>query len=125
MLDVRRDVDGYFDFAREQGLRITHAADALQHNDYLTGITQLECRTPLELLSGARAELGYRTRPLEDRERMSPGEIEFETLHTPRHTPEHISLLVRDRSRGEDPLMLLSGRCPAGSRCRASRPAGR
>jgi hydroxyacylglutathione hydrolase len=37
------------------------------------------------------------------------GEIEFETLHTPGHTPEHISLLVRDRSRGEDPLMLLSG----------------
>ena len=109
VLDVRRDVDGYFDFARDQGLRITHAADTHQHNDYLTGITQLECRTPLELLSGARAELGYRTRPLEDHERMSLGEIEFETLHTPGHTPEHISLLVRDHSRGDEPLMLLSG----------------
>jgi hydroxyacylglutathione hydrolase len=37
------------------------------------------------------------------------GEIEFEVLHTPGHTPEHISLLVRDHSRGDDPLMLLSG----------------
>ena len=109
VLDVRRDVDAYFDFAREQGLRIAYAADTHQHNDYLTGITQLECRAPLELLSGARAELGYRTRPLEDRERMGMGEIEFETLHTPGHTPEHVSLLVRDRSRGEEPLMLLSG----------------
>jgi hydroxyacylglutathione hydrolase len=108
-LDVRRDVDGYFDFARAQGLRIAYAADTHQHNDYLTGITQLESRTPLELLSGARAELGYRTRPLQDGERLAMGEIEFETLHTPGHTPEHISLLVRDRSRGEEPLMLLSG----------------
>ncbi len=109
VLDVRRDVDGYSDFARGQDLRITHAADTHQHNDYLTGITQLDCRTPLELLSGASAELGYRTRPLEDRNRMSMGEIEFEALHTPGHTPEHISLLVRDRNRSEEPLMLLSG----------------
>ncbi|WP_198648419.1 rhodanese-like domain-containing protein [Cyanothece sp. BG0011] len=37
------------------------------------------------------------------------GEVVFEVLHTPGHTPEHISLLVRDRSRGEEPVMLLSG----------------
>ncbi|MDT8388171.1 MAG: rhodanese-like domain-containing protein [Thiogranum sp.] len=109
VLDVRRDVDDYYDFAREQGLRIAYAADTHQHNDYLTGITQLETRSPLELLSSARAELGYQSRPLEDHERLSMGEIEFETLHTPGHTPEHISLLVRDKTRGEEPVMLLSG----------------
>lgn len=109
VLDVRRDVDDYYDFARDQGLRVAYAADTHQHNDYLTGITQLEARAPLELLSGARAELGYQTRPLQDRERLSMGEIEFETLHTPGHTPEHISLLVRDKSRGDEPVMLLSG----------------
>jgi hydroxyacylglutathione hydrolase len=109
VLDVRRDVDDYYDFARGQGLRIAYAADTHQHNDYLTGITRLESRAPVELLSGARAELGYQTRPLQDNERLTMGEIEFETLHTPGHTPEHISLLVRDRSRGDDPLLLLSG----------------
>jgi len=107
VLDVRRDVDDYFDFARGEGLRIAYAADTHQHNDYLTGITRLESRAPLELLSGARAELGYRTRPLQDRERLVMGEVE--ALHTPGHTPEHISLLVRDRSRGAEPLLLLSG----------------
>ncbi|MFA7387311.1 MAG: rhodanese-like domain-containing protein [Thiohalobacteraceae bacterium] len=109
VLDVRRDVDDYYAFARDQGLRIAYAADTHQHNDYLTGITQLESRAELELLAGARAELGYRARPLEDGERLSMGEVEFETLHTPGHTPEHISLLVRDKSRGDEPLMLLSG----------------
>jgi len=99
VLDVRRDVDDYYDFARGEGLRIACAADTHQHNDYLTGITRLESRGPRELLSGARAELGYRTRPLQDGERLTVGEVEFETLHTPGHTPEHISLLVRDRRR--------------------------
>ena len=96
VLDVRRDVDDYYDFANQQGLRIAYAADTHQHNDYLTGITQLQARGPLELLSGARAELGYESRPLEDGARLSMGEVEFEVLHTPGHTPEHISLLVRD-----------------------------
>lgn len=109
VLDVRRDVDDYYAFARRNGLRIAYAADTHQHNDYLTGITQLESRSPLELLSGSRAELGYRTRPLQDNERLTMGEVEFEILHTPGHTPEHISLLVRDRSRGDEPMMLLSG----------------
>jgi hydroxyacylglutathione hydrolase len=35
--------------------------------------------------------------------------VVFEVLHTPGHTPEHISLLVTDRSRGEEPTLLLSG----------------
>lgn len=109
VLDVRRDVDDYYDFARTQGLRIAYAADTHQHNDYLTGITQLQSKAAVELLSGARAELGYQTHALQDSERLTMGEIEFETLHTPGHTPEHISLLVRDKSRGEDPVMLLSG----------------
>lgn len=109
VLDARRDVDGYYEFARGRGLRIAYAVDTHQHNDYVSGITQLHSRSPMELLAGARAQLGYATRPLEDGERLSMGEIEFETLHTPGHTPEHISLLVRDKSRGEEPLMLLSG----------------
>jgi hydroxyacylglutathione hydrolase len=67
-LDVRRDVDEYYRYARDPGLRISYAADTHQHGDYLTSITQLESRGPLELLSGARAELGYKTHPLEDSE---------------------------------------------------------
>jgi hydroxyacylglutathione hydrolase len=109
VLDARRDVDAYYRFAREQGLRIAYAADTHQHNDYLTGIVQLKSRGPLELLCSARAELGYVARPLKDGERIMMGEVEFEVLHTPGHTPEHISFLVRDHSRGTEPLLLLSG----------------
>ena len=37
------------------------------------------------------------------------GEVRFELMHTPGHTPEHVSLLATDCSRGEEPAILLSG----------------
>lgn len=109
VLDVRRDVDQYYQFARSHGMDIRFAADTHQHNDYLTGITELQQRSPVELLASARAELGYKATKLEDGNRFRMGEIEFEVLHTPGHTPEHISFLVRDHARGDEPVILFSG----------------
>jgi hydroxyacylglutathione hydrolase len=109
VVDVRRDVDAYFEAARRHGLRMTHAVDTHQHNDYVTGICELPRRGEVQLLAGARAELAYPTRRLRDGERIDLGEVRVEVLETPGHTPEHISLLVTDRSRGEEPTLLLSG----------------
>jgi hydroxyacylglutathione hydrolase len=109
VLDVRRDVDTYFQEARAKGLRIAYAADTHQHNDYLTGICELPERGEVQLLASARAKLGYKAQPLSDGERLEMGEVVFEVMQTPGHTPEHISLLVTDRSRGEEPVILLSG----------------
>jgi hydroxyacylglutathione hydrolase len=109
VFDVRRDVEAYFQAARTEGLRIAYAADSHQHNDYLTGICELPVRGDIRLLGSARAELGYPMRALHDGDRLEMGEVIFEVLHTPGHTPEHISLLVTDRSRGKDPALLLSG----------------
>ncbi|MCG6940236.1 MAG: MBL fold metallo-hydrolase [Thiohalocapsa sp.] len=109
VLDVRRDVETYFAEARAQGLRIRYACDTHQHNDYLSGICELPNRADVQLLAGARAEVGYPMRAMDDGERLDMGEVRFELLHTPGHTPEHVSLLVTDRSRGEEPALLLSG----------------
>jgi hydroxyacylglutathione hydrolase len=109
VLDVRRDVGTYFAAAREQGLRIRYACDTHQHNDYLSGICELPERAEVQLLAGARAELGYPVRAMGDGEQLDMGEVRFELLHTPGHTPEHVSLLVTDRSRGEEPALLMSG----------------
>ena len=109
VLDVRRDVDVYFAAARQHGMHIRYAADTHQHNDYLTGICELPARAEVQLLAGARAEVGYPVRRLADGERLEMGEVVFEVLHTPGHTPEHISLLVTDRSRGEVPTLFLAG----------------
>ena len=109
VLDVRRDVDTYFEQARQSGMRIRYAADTHQHNDYVSGICELPERDDIKLLAGARAEVKYPVKYYDDGERLRMGEVEFEILHTPGHTPEHISLLIYDRSRGDEPVILMSG----------------
>lgn len=109
VLDVRRDVDDYLKEAQARGMRLRYAADSHQHNDYLSGICELPVRADVQLLAGARAQLGYPVHYMDDGERLRMGEIEFEVVHTPGHTPEHISLLVYDHSRGQEPALLLSG----------------
>lgn len=109
VLDVRRDVDVYFKEANAQGMQLKYATDTHQHNDYLTGICELPQRGDVQLLGSARADLGYNVRAMGDGDHLEMGEVVFEVLHTPGHTPEHISLLVTDRSRGDEPVLLLSG----------------
>jgi hydroxyacylglutathione hydrolase len=110
VFDPRRDVEVYLCAAREQGLRIAYAADSHGHNDYLSGLSELASRAGAQLWGSAAGELGYQHRPLKDREVIEVGDVGIEVLHTPGHTPEHISLLIYDRSASADtPALMLSG----------------
>jgi len=109
VLDVRRDVDLYFETARNQGMQVKYAADTHQHNDYMTGICELPERGDVKLLGSARADLDYNVKEMADGDRLEMGEIVFEAMQTPGHTPEHMSFLVTDRARGDEPALLLSG----------------
>ncbi|WP_447962928.1 MBL fold metallo-hydrolase [Nitrospira sp. Ecomares 2.1] len=109
VVDIQRDVEPYLKESRTQGMKIAYALETHQHNDYVTGIRELAERIPLQCLAGQHAKLGYDARPMADGERLTIGEIDLQILHTPGHTPEHISVLVTDRSRGKEPVLLLSG----------------
>lgn len=110
VFDARRDVGDYFDDARGQGLRIRYAMDSHGHNDYLSGLTELDERaTELEILGAGAADLGYRHAPLVDGASFEMGEVRLTAMHTPGHTPEHMSLLITDLDAGEEPAILLSG----------------
>ena len=110
LFDPQRDVAGYFAEARLQGLRVRHALDSHGHNDYLSGLTEVGERGEVEVLASAAADVGFDHRPLRDGERFDLGEVGFEVLHTPGHTPEHISLLVYDgQASADEPALLLSG----------------
>ncbi len=102
LFDPERDVSGYFAEARTLGLRVRHAVDSHGHNDYLSGLTEVARRREVELLASRVGDIGFDQRPLADGEQFDLGEVGFEVLHTPGHTPEHISLLVYDRQASAD-----------------------
>lgn len=109
LFDVRRDVDAYFDAARNHELRVTKVCDSHGHNDYLSGLSEIGARADVEVWGSAEADLGYDHRPVSDGDRIEMGEVGIEVLHTPGHTPEHISLLLYDGDQGDEPAILLSG----------------
>ena len=109
VLDARRDVEVYFEAARERGLRLVHAIDTHGHNDYLSGIIELTERGGVQPLGFVEADLGYEHRAVKDGEVLELGDVGIEVMHTPGHTPEHVSLLVYERGAGTEPALLLSG----------------
>lgn len=109
VLDPRRDVDVYLEAARAQELRLKYSVETHQHNDYVNGSLELASRMSIEVWTGRHSRINFSARLVDDGERVEMGELIIDVLHTPGHTPEHISLLITDRSRGDVPALLLSG----------------
>jgi hydroxyacylglutathione hydrolase len=115
VVDPRRDIDVYLTLAKSRGFRITRVLETHIHADFASGACELAEATGAELAVSAydRGEL-YETqfahRPLHDGDAVSIGRVRLQALHTPGHTPEHLSFLVFDGARSEtQPMILLSG----------------
>lgn len=62
------------------------------------------------MLAGDQAQIDYEHRAVRDGEQLDLGDLGIEVLHTPGHTPEHLSLLLYDGEISRDePAILLSG----------------
>ena len=119
VIDPERDVDRYFDLAARHKLRIVAAADTHIHADYLSGLREMAARGVFVYASkegGPEWQYEwlihgeYPHRLLGHRDQFSVGYIEFRAVHTPGHTPEHLSYLVRDAGGGaKDFIALASG----------------
>jgi glyoxylase-like metal-dependent hydrolase (beta-lactamase superfamily II) len=46
---------------------------------------------------------------LEDGQILELGNVRVEVIHTPGHTPEHVSFLITDVTRGDEPWAVLTG----------------
>jgi hydroxyacylglutathione hydrolase len=108
VIDPRRDCLIYAAIARREGMKITKIFETHKNEDYVIGSRELARPTGAEILHGAREEFGFGT-GVHEGETFSIGSLEIEVLETPGHTVESISLLLRDRSVSDDPLMVFSG----------------
>jgi hydroxyacylglutathione hydrolase len=109
VIDPRRDVDIYLDAARASNLAITHVIETHLHNDYVSGGRELASLTGATHVIGAGAALRYEHRPMADRDEFEVGSLGIRALHTPGHTPEHVSYAVADLERADEPLLLFTG----------------
>ncbi len=108
VVDPRRDVDEYVRDAAADGLTIELVIETHFHADFLSGHLELAAATGAQIAYSSVAETEFESRALADGERISLGEVELEILHTPGHTPESLSVVVRDGP-DEQPYAVLTG----------------
>jgi hydroxyacylglutathione hydrolase len=117
VVDPNRDVQQYIDAAEAEGLHISHVTETHIHADFVSGLRELADRT------GAHAYLSDEGGPdwsyafagelgatlLKDGAEFRVGNIRVQAMHTPGHTPEHVSFVITDTAGADEPMGVLTG----------------
>lgn len=113
VIDPKRDVDTYLQIAQEQKMKITHILETHIHADFLAGSRELAALTGASMYlsdeGGPDWQYEFDHIGLKNGNKIKLGNLEFEVMHTPGHTPESISFLLRDLPASEEPVMLFTG----------------
>src|SRR5712692_628393 len=110
VIDPGRDrVDDYVALARRKGLAITDIVETHVHADHVSGNQALADKCGATIRIHPAAEVAYAYAPLEDGHDLTIGSVRIKVLHTPGHTPDSVSLLITDLSRGDEPWFVLTG----------------
>src|SRR5215470_15798805 len=117
VLDPNRYVGQYIAAARAEQLRITHVTETHIHADFVSGARELAARTGARLLlsgeGGTDWQYAYaddaKARLLHDGDTFTIGNIRVDVMHTPGHTPEHISFVITDNPASRAPWGILTG----------------
>ncbi len=117
VVDPLRDIDPYLQAAEAEGVSITAVTETHIHADFVSGLRELTART------GATAYLSSEGGPdwsygfadaigavlVGEGDRIKVGNIHLDVLHTPGHTPEHLTFLVTDTAGANEPIGALTG----------------
>jgi hydroxyacylglutathione hydrolase len=109
VVDPAFAIEQYREEAVHREVRIVRTIETHTHADHLSGHGRLalEDGVPVSIHRAADAE--YPHDPLEDGAEIALGDIVLRCIHTPGHRPEHCCLAVTDRTRGDDPWIVLTG----------------
>jgi hydroxyacylglutathione hydrolase len=119
IIDPERDIEHYKTIAADNNLRITAVAETHIHADFVSGGQEFARDRSIQLYLSAEGgpEWTYswpggrpNTHFVKDGAIFMVGNIRVEVVHTPGHTPEHISFLITDLGGGaNEPIALATG----------------
>ncbi len=118
VIDPERDIDRYVAAAETEGLTITAVAETHIHADFLSGAREFAEQHGVKVYLSDEGGPDwtydwaddYDAVLLRDGDTFAIGNIRVQAIHTPGHTPEHLSYLITDEGGGADaPLGLASG----------------
>lgn len=118
VIDPARHVEDVVAAAKKEGLHITAATETHIHADFVSGSRQLAEQYGVKLYLSDEGDEnwkygythGLNVEFVRDGSKFSIGNIDFEVMHTPGHTPESISFVLTDRGGGASkPMGIFTG----------------
>jgi hydroxyacylglutathione hydrolase len=109
VVDPAYAVEQYLEEAKKQKARILRVLETHTHADHVSGHGRfaVEHGVPISIHPAAQPEFDFDA--LEDGQEIALGEVVVRVLHTPGHRPEHCCFAVTDRSRGDEPWLVITG----------------
>lgn len=98
VVDPRRDVDELLAECAAHSLRVEGVVNTHFHADFVAGHLEIAAATGAWIGYGRRAVTEYPIRRLADGDTITLGDVTLTIMETPGHTPESISIVVRERA---------------------------
>jgi hydroxyacylglutathione hydrolase len=97
LIDPLRDIQGYLEILKQRNATLRYIMETHFHADFVGGHIDLAKATGAAIVFGPGATPAYEAYIASDHERFVLGEVELEILHTPGHTLESISILLKNQ----------------------------
>lgn len=94
VVDPQRDIDRVQAVLAGKGLTATHVLETHMHNDYVSGGLELAAVLGAEYIVPAGYDIAYQATQLADGDTFASGRMAWRVVHTPGHTPQHLSYAV-------------------------------
>ena len=116
VIDPNRDIQPLLDRIEAKNVTLNYIFETHIHADFLSGARELANATGATIvasgegLNGESTNYGYDSiTTANNGDHFRIGQVEISGVHTPGHTPEHMSYLLTDHARSTDPIMMFTG----------------
>lgn len=101
IIDPLRETQQYVDKANANNAKIKYVLETHFHADFVSGHVDLAEKTGATIVFGPGAQTAYNIHSATDGEELKLGELTIKVLHTPGHTLESVTYLLKNKD-GKD-----------------------
>jgi len=98
IIDPLREVQPYIDRLQEDGVQLKYIFETHFHADFVSGHLTLSEKTDAPIVYGPNAVTAFETIAAKDQQEFRIGAITIKVLHTPGHTMESTTYLLKDEA---------------------------
>jgi hydroxyacylglutathione hydrolase len=117
VIDPGRNINEYIATAEREGLQIVSVTETHIHADFVSGLLELATRTGATAYLSDEGDENWKYQfadrinsvLIKDGDQWNVGNLRIQVMHSPGHTPEHVSFFLTDGAAADEPMGIFTG----------------